>query len=354
MMRASILIRLICFLVVVLSLFASTLQANAGVQIAMADDLEPGRHFLVTTTIFNRGFDGIFTEPLDSSFLTSGETKDITVLAVKPFLYDRVSADAVHPGYYYDSTKSDKVPFALRTVVLRALRPPSWRYLLDSGAPISEGVVGITPSIINDHFYVILHQYLPTFDRAGIKEDLRQYLPLLEELAVFAHTEQAYENTKAIKVRLSGKTREKYVESLKTTVERYRGELDQRLKEIKAWLALEQNKRTPMHDWMVHFHKADYVYREMMNNSDHKLIQQWLEKSSDSAHERTLRWTNAETGVHYTLYLNSRFSAKWGSGCSTVLAVDLNPILGLENHQRYLKKSYFNLYRNTEGMWTLK
>ncbi len=354
MAQSSSPIRFICFLVATLSLFTSTLQANAGVRIAMADDLEPGRHFLVTTIIFNRGFDGFFTERLDSSFLTSGERRDITVLAVKPFLYDRVYADAVHPGYYGDGTKSDKVPFALRTVVLPTLRPPSWRYLLDSGAPVREGGVGITPSNVNGHFYMLLHYYLPAFDRAGIKEDLCQYLPLLHELAVFAHSEQAYENSKVTIGRRFGTTREKYVESLKTTVERYRRELDQRLKEIKAWLALEQNKRAPMHDWMVHFHKADYVYREMMNDSDYKRIQQWLEKSSDSTHERTLRWTNAETGVHYTLYLNSRFSGKLGSGYSTVLTVDLNPILGLENHQRYLKKSYPNLYRNAGGMWKLK
>jgi hypothetical protein len=352
--QACIRIRFVCFLVVVLSLFGSTLQANAGVRIAMADDLEPGRHFLVTTTIFNRGFDGFFTEPLDSCFLTSGQRKDITVLAVKPFLYDRVSADAIHPAYYYDSTKSDKVPFALRSVVLSALRPPSWRHLLDSGAPISKGAAGITPSIVSGHFSIILHRYLPAFDRAGIKEDLYQYLPLLHELAVFAHSEQAYENSKTTGVPLSGMAREKYVESLKMTVERYREELDQRLKEIKAWLALEQNKRVPIHDWMVHFRKADYVHREMMIDSDHKRIEQWLEESSDFPRERTLQWTNAETGIRYTLYLNSRFSAKWGSGWSTVLTVDLNPILGLENNQQYLKKSYPNFYRNAEGMWKLR
>jgi len=347
-------IRFICFLVATLSLFTSALQANAGVRIAMADGLEPGRHFLVTTTIFNRGFDGFFTERLDSCFLTSGERKDITVLAVKPFFYDRVSADAVHPGFYGDSTKSYKVPLALRTVVLPTLRPPSWRYFLDSGAPIRKGGVGITPSNVNDHFHLILHQYLPAFDRAGIKEDLCQYLPLLHEMAAFAHSEQAYENSKATLVRLSGTTQEKYVESLKITVERYRRELDQRLKEIKAWLALEQSKRAPMHDWMVHFHKADYVYREMMNDSDHKRIQQWLEKSGDFPHEPTLQWTNAETGLRYILHLKTGITGKWGSGYSTVLTVDFNPILGLENHQRYLKKSYPDFYRNAGGMWKLK
>jgi hypothetical protein len=354
MMQASIPIRFICFLVANLSLFTSTLHATAGVRIVMADDLEPGRHFLVTTTIRNHGLDGFFSERLDSSFLTSGQRKDITVLAVKPFLYDRVSTDAVHPAHYGDSTQSDKVPFALRTVVLPTLRPPSWRYLLDSGAPVKVGVVGITPYIINDHFSVILHHYLPAFDRAGIEEDLCQYLPLLHELASFAHSERAYENSKATTVRLSGTTREKDVESLKMTVERYRRELDQQLKEIKAWLALDQSKRAPMHDWMVHFNKADYVYQEMMNDSDHRRIQQWLEKSNDFTLERTLEWTNAETGLRYTLYLNTRITGKLGSGYSTVLTVDLNPILGLEKNQRYLKKSYPDFYRETEGMWKLK
>ena len=132
-------IRFVCFLVATLSLFTSALEANAGVRITMADDLESGRHFLVISTIFNRGFDSFSTDRLDSFFLTRGE---------------------------------------------------------------------------------------------------------------------------------------KYVESVKKTVKRNRIELDQRLDEIKAWLALEQSKRTRVHDWMVHFHKADYVYREMMNNSDHKRIQQ--------------------------------------------------------------------------------
>jgi hypothetical protein len=356
MTQSSIFIRFICFLVAILSLFTSALQVNAGVRISMADDLEPGRHFLVTTTIFNRGFDGFFSERLDSSFLTAGERKDITVLAVKPFLYDRVSADVVHPAYYGDSTQSDKVPFAVRTVVLPTLCPTSWRYLLDSGAAVKEGIFGITPHMINEHFYVILKLYLPAFDRAGIKEDLRQYLPLLHEMAIFAHSEQAYENSKAALARLSGTTPEvqkKYIASQKIDVERYRRELDQRLKEITAWLALEQSRRAPMHDWMVHFHKADYVYREMMNDSDHKRIQQWLEKSWAGTHERALQWTNTETGVHYTLFLNTRISGKLGSGWGTILTVDLNPILGLENNEWYLKKSYPNFYRNAEGIWKL-
>lgn len=355
MMQTSILIRFTCFLVATLCLITSTLQANAGVRIAMADDLEPGRHFLVTARILNRGFDSFFTDRLDSSFLTSGEKKDITVLAVKPFLYDHVSTTAIHPGYYGDGTRSDKVPFALRTIVLPTLRPLSWRYLLDSGAPVREGFGSITSGMINEHFRDILQSYLPAFDRAGIQEDLCQYLPLLNDMAAFAHSEQAYENRMANMNRILRDTSEKYIESVKKIMKRSRMELDQRLDEIKAWLALEQSKRARVHDWMAHFHKADYVYREMMNNSDHKRTQQWLEeKSLNRAKERKIQWTNPETGLHYTLYPKTRHGGKSGSGYSTVLTVDLNPFLGLENNQRYLKKSYPYFYRKAEGMWKLK
>jgi len=355
MMQGSMRIRFICFLVATLSLFTFVLQANAGVRIAMADDLEAGRHFLVIAKIFNRGFDSFSTDRLTSFFLTRGEKKDITVLATMPFIYDHVSASAVHPAYYGDGTRSDKMPFALRTVMLPTLRPPSWRYLLDSGAPIREGVIGITPGIVNDHFQMILHYYLPAFDRAGIKEDLCQYLPLLDELAGFAHSEQAYENRKATSmVPGSGAAQERYLESMKTNVERHRRELDQRLNEIKAWLAMEQSKRARVHDWMAHFHKADYVYREMMDDSDHKRIQQWLEeKSLNRAKERKLQWTNPKTGLFYTLYPKSRHGGKSGSGYSTVLTVDLNPFLGLENNQRYLKKSYPYFHRNADGIWKI-
>jgi hypothetical protein len=352
-MQAFMRIRFTYFLLTVLILCASTPQATAGVQVAMADDLEKNHNFLVTTEIYYYKPEGFHVKKIDRSFLTAGRTRNVTVLAVWPLLYHHVSAYAIHPAYYTGSSKTDKTPFALRTVELPILQPPSWRYLLDSGAPLRENVVGITSSIVNDHFYVILHQYLPIFDRARIKEDLRQYLPLLHELAGFAHSEQAYKNAKATMVRISGTIQDKYVESLKMTVERCRGELDQRLKEIKAWLALEQSKRAPMHDWMDHFHKEDYVYRKMMNDSDHKRIEQWLEKSGVFPDELTLQWTNAETGVHYTLYLQSHFSWKLGSGWSTVLTVDLNPILGLRNNERYLKKSFPSFYRNAEGMWKL-
>ena len=380
MVQAFTHIRSICFLIATLSLCTVTLKANAGVRIVMDDGLEAGRHFLVTTTLFNRGFDSFSTDKLDSSFLTSGEKKDITVLATIPVIYDRVSAIATHPCYYGDGTRSNKMPFVLRTVILPTLRPLNWQYLLASdapipigkknkaevskklvdGAPLPIGVnnygISITPSIINEHFRDILHHYLPAFDRAGIQEDLQQYIPLLNEMAAFAHSEQAYENRMATMNRIFHKPSKKHVESLKKNVKRDRIELDRGLDEIKAWLALEQSKRTRIHNWMDQFHKAGYVYQEMMTHSDHKRIQQWLEaKSLNHTKERKLQWTNRETGLHYILYPKGRHGGKSGSGYSTDLIIDLNPILGLENNWRYQKKNHPYFYRKTgEKIWKVK
>ena len=55
-----------------------------------------------------------------------------------------------------------------------------------------------------------------------------------------------------------------------------------------------------MHDWMVYFHKGEYVYREMMNDSDRQRIQQWLEDIWNGASENQLEWTNIETGLRFT------------------------------------------------------
>lgn len=319
----------------------------------MSDNLVSGRHILVTVKLYNRGLHGFIIKQIDESFLTSGERKNIAVAAVVPFIYDHVSALVVHPCYYTDSARSDKMPSALRKVTISTLEPPSWEYLLGRAGPIKEGVSDITPNIINQHFYMILKYYLPAFDRASIEEDLSQYLPLLKEMAVYAHSEQAFKNQKASISQIWFQD-QKFVDSMHRNLKETRTELDRRLEEIKAWFALKQNKRASMHDWMVYFHKGEYVYREMMNDSDRQRIQQWLEDIWNGPSETQLEWTNNETGLRFTFTLNSKISAELGQGYSTFIVVDLNPILKLKDNQRYIKKTYFNIYRNAEGIWRLK
>jgi hypothetical protein len=346
--------RLIVGLIPVL-LFAGAAPAGAELRVSMANDLEAGRHFLVTTQIVYAGLHGSHVKLLDRSFLSAGEEKRITVLAAVPFVYDKVAAHALHPAYFLaDSATSNRLPFALRTITLDPLAPQSWRFLLDSGAPLRKGGVGIRAGDVNDHFNMILRYYLPAFDRAGVQEDLRQYLGLLREMTTFAHGPQALSNSKIGMARVSSGNPGRYDEAVESTEAAYRRQMDQRLGEIIGWLALTQEKRRLVHDWMEGFHRAEYVYREMMDDGDRQQIMGLLEQSQGSNPLRNVAWTNGETGVHYTFHLDTGTSGKDGPGYRTDLTVDLNPLLGANDDQWYRKRSYPNFSVGQDGVWRMR
>lgn len=348
-------IRLTYFLVTFLILFASTPQANAGVKVSMADGLEKNRNFLVTTDIYYWEPEGLHVKHIDSSFLTAGGSKHVTVLAVWPLLYSYTYAYSIHPAYWSNSVKLDKTPFALRTIEMPTLRPQSWRHLLDSGEPPEGLEGGIIPAIVDRHFDRLVSHYLPAFDRALIKEDLRQYLPLLHELAAFAHREGVYKKRAVAEKPGQGPLPlQGHGEPQTSVLEYHRREMDGRLDEIKSWLALEQGKRAVMHDWMEHFQKGDYVFQKMMSDVDRTTLLQWLDRSIAGADERTLHWSSQATGLVYTASYEGSTSSDQGVSCSVNLTVDLNPIFGLRNNRRYREQSYPQLFRNADGTWNVK
>lgn len=351
-MQDSICIRFICFLVTVLLFCASTPQANAGVKVSMDDGLEKNRNFLVTTDIYYWKPEGHHAQHIDSSFLTAGSSKHVTVLAVWPLLYSYTYAYSIHPAYWSNSVKSDKTPFALRTIEMPTLRPQSWRHLLDSGET-PEGRSGIVAAIVNHHFGAILEYYLPAFDRARIKEDLRQHLTLLREMAAFAHRERVYKKSPATPS-LGPMPHQEQDKPQPAVLEHYRREMHERLEQIEGWLALDQNKRAPMHDWIAHFHKGDYVYQEMMSDADRKRLLKWLDRCMEGAADRTLQWTSEASGLLYTAHYTGTSTSDLGVGYSVDLTVDLNPVLGLRNNRRYREQSYPRFHRNADGTWNTK
>jgi hypothetical protein len=321
----------------------------------MADDLEKNRNFLVVTDIYYWKPEGHQVKHIDSSFLAAGGIKHVSVLAVWPLLYSHTFTYAMHPAFCTDSARSDKVPFALRTIELPTLRPQSWRHLLDSGEPPEGLDGGIIPAIIDRHFHGILARYLPAFDRAGIKEDLRQYLPLLRELAAFAHREGVYRKRPVAVMPGQGPIQYQQQDEAQTALlEHHRKEMDRRLDEITGWLALEQNKRAAMHDWMENFQKGDYVFGEMMSDADRTRLLQWLDGIIEGAAGRSLQWSSQASGLLYTANYEGTISSDPGSGCGVDLTVDLNPILGLKNNRRYLGRSNPRFFRNEDGTWNMK
>lgn len=117
---------------------------------------------------------------------------------------------------------------------------------------------------------------------------------------------------------------------------------------------MAQEKRVRMHDWMEKFHQADYVYREMMDDSDRQQIMRLLEQSQQPSPQRTVEWTNSQTGVYYTFHLNTRTDGEDGPGYRTDLTVDLNPLLGANDEQWYRKTSYPNFSIGKDGVWRMR
>jgi hypothetical protein len=130
--------------------------------------------------------------------------------------------------------------------------------------------------------------------------------------------------------------------------------LVQRLGEIEGWLALPQEKRRLMHGWLAQSHKAEYVYREVMDDSDRQQVLRLLEQSQQPNSQNNAVWTNNKTGVHYTFYLNTAIGDRDNHGYRTDLTVDINPLRGLNDDQYYRRRSYPNFLRGKDGVWRMQ
>lgn len=109
-----------------------------------------------------------------------------------------------------------------------------------------------------------------------------------------------------------------------------------------------------MHDLMENFHKAEYVYRELMDDSDRLQIMRLLEQSRQPKPQNSVAWTNGKNGIHDTFALNTRTSGNNGHGYQTDLTVNLNPLLGANDNQWYLKRSFPTFSMGKDGVWRMQ
>ena len=342
------------FLLLFLPLLLLPFVADAGVLITISDQIDPEAEVVVETKIRYAGINSYHHKSLGADLLKAGESKKKTVLAVWPILFDAVYANAFHPAYYIDTSHSEKTPFVFRTVQLPMLQPRSWAKLMETGEPIREGGAGITAGAVNDHFHMILRYFLPDFDQAGGTEDLQRHIPLLEQLAVFAQTPEAMEASLENMRRYSQRAADEYLDSVKLTEERYRLELMKQLEAIKGWLALDQSERLPMYDWLKNLHKADYVFDQIMDDSDRQHVYALLKQSEQPSYPPSVEWLNPISRVKFTFTLDTRTASKDSSGYRTRLYTDLNSRLGLERNETYSKKCSPNFSRDAEKGWQLQ
>lgn len=348
--------RLLAGLFVSLALFLGcAIPGHAGVKVSMPATVDPQAQFVVEVKVRYAGLHGYHTSPVGTILLKAGEQKNLPIAGVVPLLYESVYANVFHPAYSIESSSSDKMPLLLRTVDLPPFQLRRWADLLRSGEPLREGGVGITAGAVKDHFYMILRYFLPSFDREGGSEDLRRHLPLLDKLAAFAETPAALENSQRNMRRFSRRDPDKYVESVIRTEAQYREELQRLLLEIRGWLALTQQERLPMYDWLQNLHKPEYVYHKVMEEQDRNRILDFMAQTKIRGHPRSMSWTNPDTRVRYSISLRGTFRDREKNiyGSSTVLSSSLNPRLGLTHKTRYGRQCYPKFLQDDQGRWFL-
>jgi hypothetical protein len=108
-----------------------------------------------------------------------------------------------------------------------------------------------------------------------------------------------------------------------------------------------------MHGWLKNLHKADYVFDQIMDDSDRKQVYALLKKSEKPGHPRSSEWINPVSKVKFTLALNTRTAGKESSGYRTRLYTDLNPRLGLERNEAYGRKCTPHFSKDAQKGWHL-
>ena len=68
------------------------------------------------------------------------------------------------------------------------------------------------------------------------------------------------------------------------------------LEVIKGWLARDQSKCLLVHDWLKKSHKPEYVYDQIMDNSDRQQVHALLKQSEKPGHPRSAEWLNLVPG----------------------------------------------------------
>ena len=92
------------YLLLLLALFLIPTVADAGVRVSMTEQIDPAAEVVFETKIRYAGIHGYHHENLGADLIKAGESKDITVLAVVPVMFESVYTNAFHPAYYIDSS----------------------------------------------------------------------------------------------------------------------------------------------------------------------------------------------------------------------------------------------------------
>lgn len=302
---------------------------------------------------------------IDERFVRPGETATIPVMALNPITFSHVYAVIYHPAYVYESKQVKEMPSVFKTVRIPKFEPRSWREFIDSGEKVLHSGHGIHLVNVIDHLRLFIEPYLPAIDNAGIKNNLKDYIPLFEELISYTKKtlpQSTYGSKSTEELRKKDPV---YAQRLDRTEQRRLKELNDVFIEIKALLSLSTEERIRLRAMQARLINTRSVHQELMTAQDRQRIEEFLDFQFEHsrAHpkpEKAQQWTSSDTSVLYSIILGHRYALNGKGGkrlydnCyRTNLRVDLNG--GVETDLNNIQKGFgANFCRNDKGEWVIQ
>ena len=302
---------------------------------------------------------------IDERFIRPGETVTISVMALNPITFSHVYALIYHPAYVYEYKQVKEMPSVFKTVRIPKFEPRSWREFIDSGEKVLHSGHGIHLVNVIDHLRLFIEPYLPAIDDASIKTNLKDYIPLFEEL--IGHTKKTlpqstYGSKSTEELRRKDPA---YAQRLDRTEQRRLKELNDLFVEITALLSLSTDERIRLRSMQAKLVNTRSVHQELMTARDRQRIEEFLDFQFENsrarpAPEKTQQWTGSDTGILYSIILGNRYALNDKSGerlydnCyRTSWSVDLNG--GVETDLKNTRKRFSaNFCRNDKGEWVIQ
>jgi len=316
------------------SILLCTVPARAAIVVSIAEVADRDARFLVQTKSNHALIHGSQMKDIDERFLRPGETARITVLALNPLTFSFVYSAIYHPAYRYDSQQVKTMPSLIRTVRMPEFEPRAWRDFIDAGEPVLYGGKGTHLGHVVDHFRLFLKEYLPAIDAAGGGDDLRQYIPLFED--IIRHARQTMPQTMQVKA-IQGLPDQQLQDRLQA-IERHAlsqfRELEDDLAEIKTLLSVSAQERIRLRSLQAKCVDARSVYHELMDAHDRQQIEAFLDFQYENHHARpdkTRQWLSDDGQIRYAITLGDHYTLRdrdhqplYDSCYRTGLGVDLH------------------------------
>jgi hypothetical protein len=251
----------------------------------------------------------------------AGVTTKIPINFFNPFFFYKTNVQLYHPAYLSVGDSAETMPTILRTVSFGPFELKSWRSVIDSESPIVKSGPKIHVQTVVDHMYLFVESYIYEMDRAGKRVDLSVYLPLFKELIAYTKETSASQSYSSKSIEDLRKKDPAYAARLKAIMDGKFKLADSYIAEAEALLKLTPEERLKLRYRQQHIFKTKVIYYDTMDDSDRKILHEFVEgqfaerflrRQSKTVIEGKRTWKNPQTGISYAVAYGETYRMKIG------------------------------------------